>query len=299
MDHAIRHGPTPQPSSALGRLLRLLDVEEIEVDLYRGANSDPGWIRVYGGQVVAQALAAAQRTVPADRPVHSLHGYFLRPGEPQVPILYRVVRERDGTSFTTRSVSAIQHGRPIFALMASFQLVEEGFTHADRMPPAPPPETLLSETELARRHAHRVPEPWRSLWAQRERPLDFRPVDPMDPLAPARRPPRAMHWLRTDGPVPSDPRLAACLLAYASDMTLLDTCLLPHAVSWTDPKLQAASLDHAIWFHGPYRPDEWHLFVQVSPAAAGARGLNEGRLFARDGRLVASVVQEGLIRYRR
>lgn len=284
--------------TALARLLALLDVEEIEVDLYRGSNSDPGWIRVYGGQVVAQALAAAQRTVPADRPVHSLHSYFLRPGEPRVSILYRVERERDGTSFTTRRVQAIQHGRPIFSMTASFQRQESGFAHQAAMPPAPAPETLAGERELEARNRDRTPEPWRTLWATRERPFDFRPVDPSDPFAPTPRPARARHWFRTDGPVPDDPRLAACLLAYASDMTLLDTCLLPHAVSWTDPKLQAASLDHAIWFHAHYRPAEFHLIDQASHVAGGGRGLNEGRIFARDGTLVASVAQEGLIRYR-
>lgn len=284
--------------SALARLLALLDVEEIEVDLYRGHNSDAGWIRVYGGQVVAQALAAAQRTVPAERPVHSLHSYFLRPGDPRVPILYKVTRERDGTSFSTRSVSAIQHGRPIFTLIASFQVAEGGFAHQLAMPAAPPPESLATEAELNAANAERTPEPWRTLWSSRDRPLEFRPVDPQDPFTPTARRAEAMHWFRTDGPVPPDPRLAAALLAYASDMTLLDTCLLPHAVSWTDQRLQAASLDHAIWFHGPYDPAAFHLFVQASPAAGSARGLNEGKLFARDGRLVASVVQEGLIRYR-
>ena len=284
--------------TALERLLALLDVEELEVDLYRGANSDPGWIRVYGGQVVAQALAAAQRTVSQERQVHSLHSYFLRPGEPQVPILYKVSRERDGTSFSTRSVSAIQHGRPIFTLIASFQQEETGFTHQLPMPDAPDPETLLSEGELAQKNAEKVPEPWRTLWAKRDRPLDFRPVRPQDPFHPEPREPVAQHWFRTAGEVPDDPHLAACLLAYASDMTLLDICLLPHAVGWTDRRLQAASLDHAIWFHGPYKPSEFHLFAEISPAAAGGRGLNEGKLFARDGRLVASVVQEGLIRYR-
>jgi acyl-CoA thioesterase-2 len=284
--------------SALARLVALLDVEEIEVDLYRGTNSDPGWIRVYGGQVVAQALAAAQRTVPDDRPVHSLHSYFLRPGEPQVPILYKVERERDGTSFSTRRVQAIQHGRPIFSMTASFHKAEAGFAHAAAMPEAPAPEALLSERELEAQSRDRTPEPWRTLWARRERPFDFRPVRPADPFAPSPRPARAQHWFRTDGEVADDPRLAACLLAYASDMTLLDTCLLPHAVSWTDPKLQAASLDHAIWFHAQYRPADFHLIDQASHAAGGGRGLNEGRIFARDGRLVASVVQEGLIRYR-
>jgi acyl-CoA thioesterase-2 len=284
--------------TALQRLLHLLDVEEIEVDLYRGRNTDAGWIRVYGGQVVAQALAAAQRTIGEDRFVHSLHSYFLRPGEPKVPILYKVERDRDGTSFSTRRVSAIQHGRPIFTLTASFQVEEAGFTHASDKPDAPEPETLLSEAEWQAKAGDRIPEPYRTIWASRDRPFDFRAVHPQNPFRPKARPPHAQNWFRTDGDVPEDRHLAACLLTYASDMTLLDTCILPHAVAWTDRRLQAASLDHAIWFHGPYRPSEFHLFDQRSPAAGGGRGLNEGRVFARDGRLVATVVQEGLIRYR-
>jgi acyl-CoA thioesterase-2 len=284
--------------TALQRLLHLLDVEEIEVDLYRGRNTDAGWIRVYGGQVVAQALAAAQRTIGEDRFVHSLHSYFLRPGEPKVPILYKVERDRDGTSFSTRRVSAIQHGRPIFTLTASFQVDEPGLSHSSTMPDAPEPETLLSEAEWQAKAGDRIPEPFRTIWASRDRPFDFRAVQPQNPFKPKPRPPHAQHWFRTDGEVPDDRRLSACLLAYASDMTLLDTCILPHAVGWTDRRLQAASLDHAIWFHGPYRPAAFHLIDQRSPTSGGGRGLNEGRVFARDGTLVATVVQEGLIRYR-
>lgn len=285
--------PTP-----LARLVRLLDVEEIEVDLYRGANTDEGWTRVYGGQVVAQALAAAQRTVPAERPVHSLHSYFIRPGEPRIPILYKVDRERDGSSFTTRRVTAVQHGRAIFSLAASFQQRETGFTHQDPVPDTPGPESLASERDLEDRNRDRIPEPWRSIWAMRDRPFEFRPVDPQDPFAPVARPPVSRHWFRADGDVPDDPAVRAALFAYATDMTLLDTCLLPHAVSWTDPRLQAASLDHCIWFLAEPDPGQWHLIDQTSPAAAGARGLNLGRIFARDSRLVATVAQEGLIRYR-
>lgn len=285
--------PTP-----LARLVRLLDVEEIEVDLYRGANTDAGWVRVYGGQVVAQALAAAQRTVPAERPVHSLHSYFIRPGVPRIPILYKVERERDGASFTTRRVTAIQHGRAIFSLAASFQTREPGFTHQDPMPATRGPDGLLNEAELHARNAERIPEPWRSIWGSRDRPFEFRPVQPHDPFRPTPLPPHAQNWFRADGEVPADPAVRAALFAYATDMTLLDTCLLPHAVSWTDPKLQAASLDHAIWFHLEPDPARWHLFDQQSPAAGGSRGLNIGRIFDIDGRLVATVVQEGLIRYR-
>lgn len=285
--------PTP-----LHRLVRLLDVEEIEVDLYRGANTDAGWVRVYGGQVVAQALAAAQRTVGADRPVHSLHSYFIRPGEPKIPILYKVDRERDGASFTTRRVTAIQHGRAIFSLAASFQLREGGFQHQDAMPSVPGPDGLLNEAELHAMAGDRVPEPWRSIWATRDRPFEFRPVNPANPFQPQQLPPFSRNWFRADGDVPANPAVRAALFAYATDMTLLDTCLLPHAVAWTDQKLQAASLDHAIWFHHEADPGQWHLFDQASPAASGGRGLNIGKIFAADGTLVATVVQEGLIRYR-
>lgn len=291
--------PTP-----LARLIRLLDVEEIEVDLYRGANTDAGWVRVYGGQVVAQALAAAQRTVPDERPVHSLHSYFIRPGEPRIPILYKVDRERDGASFTTRRVTAIQHGRAIFSLAASFQKPEDGFAHQDALPETAGPEGLLSEREWNDRAGDRIPEPWRTTWASRDRPFEFRPVQPVNPFAPRALPPTTRNWFRADGELPpadapGSAAMRAALFAYATDMTLLDTCLLPHAVAWTDPKLQAASLDHAIWFHQPPDPGKWHLFDQASPAASGGRGLNIGRIFAQDGLLVATVVQEGLIRYRR
>lgn len=285
-------------STPLSRLIQLLDVEEIEVDLYRGANTDAGWVRVYGGQVVAQALAAAQRTVAEDRPVHSLHSYFIRPGEPRIPILYKVDRERDGASFTTRRVTAIQHGRAIFSLAASFQQRETGFSHQDPMPDTIGPDGLLNEAEWHARAGDRIPEPWRTIWASRDRPFEFRPVHPSDPFNPKALQPATQNWFRADGSVPEGQALRAALFAYATDMTLLDTCLLPHAVAWTDPQLQAASLDHAIWFHQEPDPSAWHLFDQTSPAASGGRGLNIGKIFARDGTLVATVVQEGLIRYR-
>ncbi|MCG2842540.1 acyl-CoA thioesterase II [Sandaracinobacter sp. RS1-74] len=284
--------------TALARLFRLLDVEEIEVDLYRGANTDAGWSRVYGGQVVAQALAAAQRTVPEDRPAHSLHSYFIRPGEPRIPILYKVERERDGASFTTRRVTAIQHGRAIFSLAASFQIREPGFQHHDPMPASVGPEGLLSDREWTEKADEKIPEPWRSILATRDRPFEFRPLHPINPMNPRVLPPATQNWFRADGEVPDDHRLRAAIFAYATDMTLLDTCLLPHGVSWTDPKLQSASLDHAIWFHQDTDPSEWHLYDQHSPAASGGRGLNIGKIFSQRGQLVATVVQEGLIRYR-
>ncbi len=289
--------------TALARLVRLLAVEELEVDLYRGANTDAGWIRVYGGQVVAQALAAAQKTVDPGRHVHSLHSYFIRPGDPKAPILYRVERVRDGSSFTTRRVAAIQHGVPIFLADASFQLPEEGLSHQLPMPHAPAPARLPSEAELHERAKHRIPEPFRTLWSSRDRPFEFRPVAPGNPFRPEPRRAHAQTWFRADdralpAPLAAGPALSAALLAYASDMTLLDTCILPHGVSWTDPKLQAASLDHNLWFHQPYDPLAWHLYEQTSPVSSGGRGLNIGHVFREDGLLVASVVQEGLIRYR-
>ncbi len=288
----------PDPAAAVAALCTLLDLEELEVDLYRGRASDPGWPRVFGGQVVAQALMAASRTVRADRPAHSLHAYFLRPGDPGAPIVYRVERERDGASFSTRHVSAIQHGRPIFTLTASFQIEETGLAHSAAMPRVAAPALLKNDAELFAANADRTPEPWRSLWAARARPIEIRPVEVHDPFKPKRGKPLAHHWLRAAAPVAADPALARCLLAYASDMTLLDTCLLPHAVSWSDPALQAVSIDHSLWFHATPDMNAWHLFAQDSPRASGGRGLNRGLIFAADGTLVASAVQEGLIRYR-
>lgn len=285
-------------TTPLDRLIRLLDVEEIEVDLYRGANSDERWQRVYGGQVVAQALAAAQRTVADDRPVHSLHSYFIRPGEPRIPILYQVERERDGTSFSTRRVTAIQHGRTIFTLSASFQIVETGFSHQDAMPAVAGPDGLLSDAEIIARDAANLPEAWLQQWPVRDRPFEFRPLCPRPPSDASKGPPAAAHWFRTIDRVPASHQLHAALFAYASDMTLLDTCMLPHGVAWIDPYLQVASLDHTIWFHQPSDPSAWHLIDQHSPAAAGGRGLNFGRIYDQQGRLVATVAQEGLVRRR-
>lgn len=285
--------PTP-----IERLASLLDVESIEVDLYRGQNTDALSPRVYGGQVVAQALAAAQRTVAADRPVHSLHSYFIRPGEPKVPILYRIARERDGTSFTTRHVTAIQRGQPIFTLSASFQRREAGLSHQISMPEFEGPEGLESEAELFVRHQDRIPEPWRTMWGGRERPFEFRPVSHSDPFSQRSLPPKQQYWFKADGNVPADPAIRAALFAYATDMTLLDTSLLPHAVPWHDPKLQAASLDHSIWFHEVPDPSEWLLSDQQSPISGGGRGLNIAHVYNQKGQMVATVVQEGLIRYR-
>ena len=281
---------------ALDELIALLDLEPIEVNLFRGVSPQEGWQRVFGGQVCAQALVAARRTVEG-RLAHSFHAYFLRPGDPAVPILYDVDRIRDGQSFTTRRVVAIQHGKAIFNMQVSFQVEEPGLEHQLPMPDVPAPETLATELERRRAIADRLPEPMRSSFV-RERAIEVRPVAPNDEFDPVVREPAHDVWFRAVGTLPDDPALHQCELAYASDLTLLDTSMLPHAISWWSEKLQTASIDHAMWFHRPFRADEWLLYAQDSPSASGARGFNRGSVFTRDGRLVASVAQEGLIRRR-
>lgn len=286
-------------AASVQRLVTLLDIEELDTDLYRGNTRDEGWKRVYGGQVVAQALVAATRTVSPERLCHSLHAYFIRPGDPAHPIVYKVERDRDGGSFTTRRIVALQQGRPIFNMAASFQVVEDGLTHAVPCPAAPAPETLENEGALTVKHATRTPEPWRSLWLARDRPVEFRPARPVDPFQPVATAPVSQHWCRLASPLAAiSPAMARVLFAYASDMTMLDICLQPHAISWTDPRLQGASLDHAIWFYETPDMNDWLLFDGDSPVAGGGRGLNRALVFARAGGLVAAVQQEGLIRYR-
>ncbi len=281
---------------SLDELIDILDLEEIEVNVFRGRSPNEERIRVFGGQVAGQALVAAGRTV-ADRIVHSLHAYFLRPGDPKIPILYQVDRIRDGKSFTTRRVVAIQHGEAIFHLSASFQTTERGLEHQIPMPAAPPPESLPTFKERTLEILARAPEEMKR-WLMRERPIDMRPVNPTDHLRPEKAEPRQLVWLRADGRLPDPLLLHQCVVAYASDMTLLDTATLPHAISWFDSRFQMASLDHAMWFHRPFRADEWLLYVQESPSASGARGFAMGQIFRRDGTLAVSVVQEGLIRLR-
>lgn len=281
-------------ASALDRLVELLDLEEIEINIFRGRSPQEDRQRVFGGQVAGQALVAAGRTVESGQ-VHSLHAYFLRPGDPTIPILYEVDRIRDGRSFTTRRVVAIQHGRAIFHLSASFQKPERGLEHHVPMPDAPDPESLPGFEERSRALSERLPEGSEG-WLERERPIDVRYVDPVDVLAPEKRPPRQLVWIKADGRLPDEPLVHQCVVAYASDMTLIDTALLPHAISWPDPRLISASLDHAMWFHRPFRADDWLLYAQESSSASGARGFSIGRLYTHDGGLVASVAQEGLIR---
>ena len=279
---------------ALAQVLALLDLEAVAQDVFRGQSPEGRVQRVFGGQVLGQALVAAGRTTPPSRICHSLHAYFLRPGDPRVPILYEVDRSRDGHSFSVRRVVALQHDKQIFVLACSFQTPEEGYDHQFPMPNVPPPEELEDEGEARRRNAEQLPEGLR-LWLTRPRPFETRPVV-LDP--PGDRPPRAPFdnvWFRAAGPVPAD--LAQPLLAFASDATLLSTSLLPHGKSIFS-NLQVASLDHAMWFHRPLSFDDWLLYAQDSPSASGARGFNRGAIFSRDGTLIASVTQEGLIRPR-
>jgi acyl-CoA thioesterase II len=285
-------------SQLLDELVTLLALEQIEVNLFRGQSQDLGWGTVYGGQVLGQALSAAIQTVPSERHAHSLHGYFLRPGAVDKPIVYEVDRIRDGGSFTTRRVVAIQNGKAIFSLGASFQVREPGFEHQDEMPEAPPPLTVPTQQQLAQAYADKLPAPLRAQ-ALSERPFEMRPVEPAsDPLKPEPRPPARMLWIKANGALPADPGLHRTLLAYASDFAFLTTAMLPHGVSWLSRDMQVASIDHSMWFHDDVRVDEWLLHVVDSPNAHGGRGLVRGRIFGADGRLVASTAQEGLIRRR-
>jgi acyl-CoA thioesterase-2 len=278
-------------------LLRLLDLEPIEFNIYRGTNRDIGSGRVFGGQVLAQALVAAQRTVEAERTAHSLHGYFILPGDLNVPIVYFVDRLRDGKSFTTRRVTAIQHGRAIFNMSVSFHVQESGFEHQNLMPSVAPPESLRSELEIIRDRAHDLPEDQREVITQ-DRPFDYRMVEDIDPFDPEKQPPIRHMWVCANGSMPDEPLSHQAALAYVSDYGLLGTALQPHGKSFRRSNIQVASLDHSLWLHRPFRLDDWMLFVLDSPAAAGARGFAKGSIFTRDGVLVASVAQEGLMRPR-
>lgn len=284
-------------STPLDDLLSLLALEPLEVNIYRGANRDVGSGRVFGGQVFAQALVAARRTVDDAREAHSVRGDFILPGDLAAPIVYFVDRLRDGTSFATRRVTAIQHGRAIFNLSASFHKVEDGLAHQLSMPDVPAPETLPSELTLLRAIADRIPERYRATWTQ-DRPIDIRPVDPVDPFTADVRPPQRQLWFRATGTMPDELLLHQAVLAYASDYSLLTTSLLPHGVAYRAAGLQLASLDHSVWLHRPFRADDWLLYVMDSPVSSGARGFARGSIFARTGELVASVAQEGLLRMR-
>ena len=277
--------------------LGLLDLEKLEHNLFRGLSPQTGWQRVFGGQVIGQAMVAASHTVQA-KTAHSLHGYFLRPGDPKVPIIYEVDRIRDGDSFATRRVVAIQHGRAIFSMSASYHMPEEGFAHQAQMPDVPGPAELPSEAELKAQFIDHVPENVRAYWEE-ERPIEIRPTDFSRFLNAKPGAPVQHVWMRATGALPKDRALHQCVMAYASDFFLLDTSLIPHGRDIFDPGLFLASLDHAMWFHDDFRADDWLLYSMDSPRAKSARGFNRGQVFTADGRLVASTAQEGLIRERR
>ena len=281
---------------ALSDLLTLLDLEHIETNLFRGVSPDEGWQRVYGGQVIGQALVAASRTVDdPNRIAHSLHGYFLRPGDTTCPILYQVDRIRDGRSFTTRRGKAIQKGQAIFSMSVSFQVMETGLEHQMTAPTTPPPEDCKSEAMLMDEYLRDVPDA-DPTFLKRSRPIEMRFADPTNDANPQPLPPEQSVWIKTIDTMPEDVRLNQCLLAYASDMTLIDTSYRPHAINWRQDNFQVASLDHAMWFHRPFKTDEWLLYHQDSPYSGGARGFSRGTFYDSDGVLVASCAQEGLIR---
>jgi acyl-CoA thioesterase II len=284
-------------SSAVQDLLKLLDLEPLEVNLFRGVSPQTGWQRVFGGQVIAQSLVAATRTVEGRTP-HSMHAYFMLPGDPKVPIIYEVDRIRDGKSFATRRVVAIQHGHAIFTSAVSFHNDEPGLSHQAEMPAVARPEQLPSEADIKAKALPLMPDSVRRYY-ERERPIELKPVEYERYLG-KKSPDGKFHlWIRTTGKLPDDPAIHQCVLAYASDMALLDTALVPHGRTLFEPAFMAASLDHAIWFHRPFRADEWLLYAQDSPNLNGARGFSRGLIYASDGTLVASVAQEGLIRERR
>jgi len=274
-------------------LLSILELEDIETNLFRGQNENRAGVRLFGGQVLAQALAAAGKTVDDDRQCHSLHAYFLRPGDSAVPVVYNVERIRDGTSFTTRRIVAIQHGEAIFSMDASFQVHEEGLTHQIDMMRLPSPEELHDDLEVARKSSGAEQF---SGWSTRERPFDLRAVYPMD----RPRPENNLNpvWLRFRTPLPESARLHCYLLAYASDMGLVSTSALPHRNSVRRNRIQMASLDHALWFHREFKVDDWLVYIKETANAAASRGFNRGAFYTRDGRLIASSMQEGLMRLR-
>jgi len=288
---------SPSDNDQLAQLYGHLDLKLIEEDLYQTTHKNEGWRQIYGGQVLAQALLTATKTMSADRQVHSLHSYFLRPGIIDQPIQFQVDRIRDGRSFSTRRVTAIQNGKEILTLAASFQVCEDGLSYQAQAPSVPPPEECLTRFELAQKFKDSVSP--RSLeFAARPFAIDLRRTEPENIFAPAVGAPHRAAWIKLNDTLPQDYALHAHILAYASDLTILETALRPHGISLFDPKLQVASLDHAMWFHRPFRIDDWLLYVQDSPASAHGRGFGRGSLYNRAGELVVSVAQEGLMRMR-
>lgn len=286
-------------TSAVADLLKILDLETLDVNLFRGNSPQAGWQRVYGGQVIGQALVAAVRTVDAGRPPHSLHAYFLLPGDPKVPIIYDVDRMRDGKSFTTRRVTARQHGHPIYSMLVSFHADEPNqLFHQAKMPDVPLPGALPSEAEVRKHVLPTMPDPVRRYY-ERERPIELRPVEYERYLGKKIPDGRFNVWFKATDRLPDDLAIHQCVLAYSSDMGLLDTSLVPHGRTLFEKEFMAASLDHALWLHRPFRADEWLLYSQDSPNLNGARGFSRGLIFTQSGTLVASVAQEGLVRLRR
>ncbi|CRX39885.1 acyl-CoA thioesterase II [Yersinia enterocolitica] len=285
-------------SQALKKLLDLLCLEKIEEGIFRGQSEDLGLRQVFGGQVVGQAIYAAKQTVPTDRVVHSFHSYFLRPGDSSKPIIYDVETLRDGNSFSARRVSAIQNGKPIFYMTASFQSQEEGFEHQNTMPDVPPPEGLMSETDIARKFAHLIPEKVRDKFIGHQ-PIEMRPVKFHNPLQGSTAEPNRYVWFKANGAMPDDLRVHQYLLGYASDFNFLPTALQPHGIGFLEPGVQIATIDHSMWFHRPFRLDDWLLYAVESTSASGARGFVRGQIYNREGVLVASTVQEGVIRLHR
>ena len=290
------HPESEAPRRLVDQLAALMRLERVGDDLFRAQSQDIGTPAVFGGQVLGQALMAACNTVEAERPVHSMHAYFLLPGE-HAPIDYAVHRARDGRSFTTRHVVARQEGREIFEMTASFQTVDPGIEHQLPMPAVPEPDTLRSELEIRQQLRDRLPERARIKWLE-SRGIEFRDVEPLDPIFPEKRPAQAALWMRAVAPLPDDPIVHRALLAYASDHGLLRAAMLPHGLSFMRGNVRAASLDHAMWFHRDFRMDDWLLYAIDSPSASGARGLCRGSIFRRDGTLVASTAQEGMLRVR-
>ncbi|MBY6186914.1 acyl-CoA thioesterase II [Marinobacter hydrocarbonoclasticus] len=282
-------------SDTLNRLLGILSVEQLEDGLYRGQTLDLGFGHLFGGQVLGQALSAAKETVAEERSVHSFHSYFLRPGDLSRPVVYEVESLRDGGSFSARRVSAIQHGRPIFYMTASFQGEEPGFEHQDAMPQVPGPEGLPNQHDLAKVLADKLPKSLMERYLDNAA-IEMRLVEQIDPFRPKATEPKRYVWMRTQGKLPDDPRLHRYLLAYASDFNFLVTALQPHGLSWMDPRLKVATIDHAMWYHRPFRFDEWVLYAIDSPNATNSRGLVRGQFFNQNGELIASAVQEGLMR---
>lgn len=285
-------------SQALKKLLDLLFLEKIEEGLFRGQSEDLGLRQVFGGQVVGQAIYAAKQTVPMDRVVHSFHSYFLRPGDSSKPIIYDVETLRDGNSFSARRVSAIQNGKPIFYMTASFQSQEEGLEHQNAMPDVPLPEELMSETDIARQFAHLIPVKVREKFIGNQ-PIEMRPVKFHNPLQGSTAEPNRYVWFKANGEMPDDLRVHQYLLGYASDFNFLPTALQPHGIGFLEPGVQIATIDHSMWFHRPFRLDEWLLYAVESTSASGARGFVRGQIYNREGILVASTVQEGVIRLHR